>query len=433
MKVLHFLPWYSPRTKGGTEVFLLGLAKLQRQHGDQVEIIAPNRDRSVAYDDIDGIKVTYFPSPIHGTGHQLPGNPSWIDAHQAFMSSVEAFDPDAIHMHNVHYFYSSFVRDIAAAHRIRLCLTMHLLNVVCPNETLITESGELCTRNVAFSTCARCIGAQRNRSKVGATADAVSIAASAFSMRRWNSVFLATRIPYQRGIVEQEWLLDFLRANVHVDVLTPWFRTVLLQNGFDANRIRLRPNPLLDPERFTPRSPRVDRSRKMSFVFVGRLSTEKGLWLLIAALRALADLKGEFQLTFFGRQDEPVIVEALEELRNAAFSINVAGEAPHAEVMRSLREASYLVFPSSGAEMAPLVVQEALQNEIPVIAADLPSAAAFIRPGLNGLLFRRNDAHDLARVLRSVIEEKRIIHFGFTPIEDLENTVYSHYCALYAA
>ncbi|HYN80855.1 MAG TPA: glycosyltransferase family 4 protein [Gemmatimonadaceae bacterium] len=431
MRILHFLPWHSPRTRGGTEVFLMQLAKLQQSRGDEVSIIAPNDTRVAGHEQLDGLGVSFFPNPYGLTDTDRAAGPNKKEIQRLFVEMVDTISPDVMHLHGIDYFLQSFFEPLAGRNDLRMVLTIHLVNVVCPNQTLRNETGQFCTRRVDFATCSTCIGLQRHRKQFTSLVDAITIPLNDFLVNRWGSRHIADRIPYQKGVLQQTMLLDFLRNSVSVDVLSPWFYDVLMRNGFAPDRIGLRPNHFLRPDSFAAGPLRRLGAQRMKFLFVGRLSTDKGVGVVIEALKGVADLNGELEVTFLGKHLEPELVEALHALRASGFKLAFPGEASPDDVERSLRDAHYLIFPSLSEEMAPLVIQEALQNGVPVISSDTSSAAAFITDSVNGILFRRGEASDLTRAIRRVVERKSLMSFVVQSGPDIDSVLYSYYQRLY--
>jgi glycosyltransferase involved in cell wall biosynthesis len=130
-----------------------------------------------------------------------------------------------------------------------------------------------------------------------------------------------------------------------------------------------------------------------SFLFIGRLSREKGADLLAAA----AARTGQ-RAVFIG--DGPIA----ETLRAAAPDARLMGWLPPDRVVRELRRARALVFPSIWYETFGLVVYEALAAGVPVICGDNNAGREAIRPGENGLLFAGGDVDDLARQMRRLAD-----------------------------
>jgi glycosyltransferase involved in cell wall biosynthesis len=68
-----------------------------------------------------------------------------------------------------------------------------------------------------------------------------------------------------------------------------------------------------------------------------------------------------------------------------------------------------VVVPSRWYENSPNVILEAQAAHVPVVASDLGGMAELIQHGVNGLLFKVNDAPDLERQLARLMEEPGLI------------------------
>jgi glycosyltransferase involved in cell wall biosynthesis len=121
------------------------------------------------------------------------------------------------------------------------------------------------------------------------------------------------------------------------------------------------------------------------FLFVGRLSPEKG-----AAIFAEAARIAGVRPVFVG--DGPSADELQARYPDAAF---LGWESPR-EALGLMRSARALVFPSVWYEGQPLTVYEALALGTPVIVSDACAGREAIVDGENGLWFRSGDAASLA-------------------------------------
>jgi len=139
--------------------------------------------------------------------------------------------------------------------------------------------------------------------------------------------------------------------------------------------------------RFMVRSP-IDIAKRdavpvvdnKQFVFVGRMTGEKGVRQFAAAAR-----QSGLPATFVG--DGPL----LGEIQAMAGSIHCTGWLDRGGVDAMLRQARALVFPSTWFETGGLVVLEALARGIPVLVSRATAAADFVADGVNGFLI---DPHD---------------------------------------
>jgi glycosyltransferase involved in cell wall biosynthesis len=127
-------------------------------------------------------------------------------------------------------------------------------------------------------------------------------------------------------------------------------------------------------------------------LFVGRLSHEKGLHTL---LRAWEQLPATIPMKIVG--DGPLSQSLQDTVRRCALGhVEFAGRVDHATVLRLMKHARLLVFPSEWYEGYPLTITEAFACGLPVVASRLGAMARIIRDGDSGLLFTPQDAEDLA-------------------------------------
>ena len=85
-----------------------------------------------------------------------------------------------------------------------------------------------------------------------------------------------------------------------------------------------------------------------------------------------------------------------------------------------------LVLPSLWYENTPFVVLEAFAAGTPVVATDVGGLAEIVQHGVNGELFRRGDAGDLARCLQGLVDNpERLAGYreGIPEVESLDRNV----------
>lgn len=121
------------------------------------------------------------------------------------------------------------------------------------------------------------------------------------------------------------------------------------------------------------------------FLFVGRLSAEKGAFLFAQA----AERAGVTPV-FIG--DGPVA----EELRARFSDARLLGWRSPADTRAAMRQARALIFPSLWYEGQPLTVLEAKALGTPAIVSDGCAARESITDGVSGRLFTSGDAASLA-------------------------------------
>ena len=146
------------------------------------------------------------------------------------------------------------------------------------------------------------------------------------------------------------------------------------------------PNPTAAP-RAT-----VAANENHAFLYVGRLSPEKGCRLL-----AEAAMKVDADVVFVGDGPERAAIEA----RNPKAL--VTGWLPPAGVQDWLMKARCLVFPSLWYECQPLVPMEALAMGVPVITGSWSAGAEVVEDGKTGLHLAEPTTECLARAIAALM------------------------------
>ncbi|MBI4138589.1 glycosyltransferase [Candidatus Uhrbacteria bacterium] len=175
---------------------------------------------------------------------------------------------------------------------------------------------------------------------------------------------------------------------------TAWLLDVHRQYGFfHSSSTTVIPNPI-PVER--PQEPATSSqlSRPVTFLFVGRLSRDKGIDLLLSAWKQLGAERPNLHIVGDGpfrnnieSLDDPLIV--------------FHGPLPHDQVVRLMSECQALVVPSRVYENQPTVILEALAAGCRVAAARVGGIPETL--GEAGLTFLPGDADALTDVLRRIL------------------------------
>ena len=165
--------------------------------------------------------------------------------------------------------------------------------------------------------------------------------------------------------------------------LTEFARNKFIQGGLPAERIVVKPN-------FFHPDPEPEVRWENYALFVGRLSVEKGVDTLLTAWELLED---RMPLKIVG--DGP-LSDVVAQAARGLESVEWLRRQPREQVLRLMKRARVLIFPSICYENFPLVAAEAFAVGLPIIASNLGSLASLVNPGHTGLLFRPGDPEDLA-------------------------------------
>ena len=169
--------------------------------------------------------------------------------------------------------------------------------------------------------------------------------------------------------------------------------------------------------------------KRNRFAFFGQLTPYKGADVLLEAMRVLGpDFDGHLWL--FGANLDLMDKGFQARLRNllagASATVTVAGQYDHGDVLELMEDMDWIVVPSIWAETGPFVVWEALHARRPVICSPVGGLAEKVRHGENGLYFRRNDAQNLAALMRQAASDPTLwkdLHEQITPPYGMDSHV----------
>lgn len=139
------------------------------------------------------------------------------------------------------------------------------------------------------------------------------------------------------------------------------------------------------------------------FVCVGRLSSEKGQFVLIDALGELRRQGVEAELVLAGDGELRSAIEQHCQLRGVADRVRITGWISGAEVRKEI-EASRALVLSSFAEGLPVVLMEAMACARPVIATRVSGIPELVRDGQDGWVVAPGNALELAQAMRRCLE-----------------------------
>ena len=294
--------------------------------------------------------------------------PGWRGAIQFLSSSWNIFvsiklekhirlnRPDIIHVHNWHYATGPIVIRTAKRKNIPIVLTLHNYRLLCPSATLLNK-GNIFTDSIKASFPWK------------------AVAEKVYRNSTFQTFWLAFVIWFHKGIGTWKIVDKFI-------VLTDFSKSLFVNSSLKipAEKFVVKPNFVNQPDI-------MELKRKNSALFVGRLSEEKGIKVLLEAFRM-----SNYNLVIAG--DGPLkneVYKACKENKNLQY----VGNLDRSEVQRAMQEYQVLIFPSTWYEGMPLTILEAFASGMPVIASNLGAMASMIKHGYNGLHFDVGNSKDL--------------------------------------
>ena len=267
-----------------------------------------------------------------------------------------------MHIHTWTKVLSSAVFAAATRNGNPLLLTAHDYFTVCPNGGFYDYAKKrICELAPMSAACVRCDCDRRS-----------------YAQKLWRAA---------RQARQDRWVRN--NPKVHYAFVSEYCRDILapfLHSEFPYEVLR---NPV-DHIEFGE----AGRERD-AFVFIGRVSPEKGADLFCEAVAAIG-AKG-------------VVIgdgEMLPDLKARFPQIDFTGWVKPGEMrLHGATRAIAMVQPSRLHEAAPLTPLQMLEQGVPCIVPDRCAACDYIEEGVNGLLFKTGDVEDLERAMREMLEK----------------------------
>jgi glycosyltransferase involved in cell wall biosynthesis len=410
--VTHFFP---PRHNAGTENYTLGLARSLQSRGNDVQVIcAEDWNSGESY--WNGV-VDEMYQGVHVKRIRL----NWMkaeDPNQVLYHSgevkqwmtqwLEKESFDVVHVLSSYSLGIGLMESVSAA-RIPLILTLMDFWYLCPTLQLIRSNGELCDGHTTALQCQTCLladlGSVQKISRLGISPEVQVLFLNPLSYLKIFAKQQGFRgrllnISERKRLLQDSIKLPDLVLS-HSNIVREIFslhtdREIrILQNGHELSWLGAYKGKSVG-----------DRLR---IGYVGQVISIKGVHVLVEAFQE-GNFGDKATLDIWGGHEEgSAYINQLKTLIGDDPRISLRGRFAHEKLAEVFSTIDVLVVPSLWYENAPLVIQEAFAAKIPVLTTNLGGMREAVLDEVNGLLFERDSAGDLARQLRRLITEPALL------------------------
>jgi glycosyltransferase involved in cell wall biosynthesis len=332
---------YSSDSPSGEDVVAEEECRLLEAHG--LEVCRYSRSN-------DELKVAAY-GDLALTALQTPWS---VNTYHDMKRFLDRHRPDLVHVHNTFPLISNSVVDACHHAGVPCVATVHNYRFGCANGLLLRD-GRPCETCLSTGSVLPGLRHRCYRNSLPATL----VVATSIALSRARKV-LARRVSA-------------------IIALTEFQKSLLVKSGVPADKVVVKPNFVQAPRVVTDW-----RDRDLGFLFVGRLSHEKGLRLLMEVWKRLGGAAGK--LTVIG--DGPLRAELQRE---SPDGVNFLGKLPRTEVLELIGRARALLFPSIWFETFGLTIVEAFSNGVPVIASRIGGVPEIVDDGVVGELVSPGD------------------------------------------
>lgn len=267
--------------------------------------------------------------------------------------AIERHRPDVVHIHNLHYAIGPLAVRVAKGMGVPVVMTLHNYRLLCPSATLF-HNGEVFTASL----------------HAGFPWEAVRKGVHSHSVVKTWWLAVTNWIHRKAGTWQ---MVD------RYITLTDFAKRLFVDSSFGvvAEKFVTKPNFVVD-------GTKTAVPRGHHFLFIGRLTQEKGVQVLLDAFAGT-----DYQLRIAG--DGP-LCSLVMEVTQTSPNITYLGNLNRSAINQQLAECAALLFPSIWYEGLPMTLIEAFAAGTPVIASDLGAMRSLVHEGENGWRFTANDA-----------------------------------------
>lgn len=411
MRILQISCSYFPAKVGGTESYVHNLSKELAGRGHQslvcfVTDFVSREDVSLrlkeyCFDTVPVLAIEKNTFKRLTEELYLGDNP---ELYRIFKEYLERIKPDVVHFHHFSPTDALVQMRVAKAMNLPVVLTYHTPMMTCGRGDMLYFGRRPCEGRIEYKKCLFCSQIKYGVPRPFAylwlnlprgVAEYLSRTTSKLNIKsRWCTWL---QLPWLTRERLARWQEGFELVDQFVSV-SQWVHDLLLKNNIPRGKVTLCRQGTTGAASLIKKEHKVG----MRLGFIGRIHVFKGVDLLVKAFKMIPS-RYQLALYVYGLPQENIAENRYyNRLRRESCPdkrIKWMGILEEKDKFQVLSELDALVIPSRWLETGPLVLLEAWAVKTPVIAASLGGITELLSEGIGGLLFKPEDAPDLARVI----------------------------------
>lgn len=294
------------------------------------------------------------------------------ETYRDIKTMIRRFRPDVAHFHNIFYVITPAAYFACREEGVPVVQSQHNFRLKCANGLLYRQN----------KVCEECVKKSLWQ----------GIYHGCYRDSRLLTAFIA-------GTLMDHWRKRTWHNAVDIYISASQFgKQKLIEMGMPGEKIAVKPN-------FVYPVPSVDDRKDQGYaLYVGRLSEEKGVRVLLEAWKSVPDVPlriiGEGPLS-----GSLKVYTQSQGIRNVQF-LGYVNQKTYEENMCGAR---FLIVPSQCYENFPRIIVEAFARGIPVIASNLGTLRELVEDQGTGLLFEPQDVRQLTEKIRRLFLDSALV------------------------
>ncbi len=286
--------------------------------------------------------------------------------------------PDIVHIHGVSKSLSWSPVNVIYSYNIPIVYTLHDYGLVCPNLGIYNFKTDKNCEYYKPGYILNCLLTDCDKRNY------------VQKLWRWFRFFI-TRYFFKIN----------KKINTYIAV-SNFIRKIIKENLASNKHFKIIYNPIEQIKVKSKKVEKEDHRNKVKFLFVGRLSIEKGIDILLEAMEQV-----DAELVVIG-EGELIGICKEKSKEMGRDKIKVLGYQNREVIAEQMLKSHALVLPSKCMEPAPLVIGEASFNFLPSIVSDHGGLTEFISDGENGLYFEAGDKNSLIKAMNKIVKDQKL-------------------------
>ena len=355
--------------RGGAERVLFEEKKILEAHGHQVPVFSqahPHNETSEFSDYYVPFKDWRNISLLQ----KVPMALKLMYDHRTargFNRFLEASKSNIVHTHNIYGGLTTSILDIAKRKGVPVVMTLHDYKLICPSYAMLNRG----------TVCEDCKGGSFILSMLNTCHKESLTASGVYCIESYLNKWL-----HKYDTISYFICPSMFSLQKHAE------------HGISQDRLLHIPN-FVNSSIYKPQ---YENGRYA--LFVGRISREKGIFTLLAAVEHL-----NIQVRIVG--DGPLKAE-YEDMAKSMSHVIFEGYKTGNDLKRLYEDAAFLVLPSECYENAPMTILEAYAYGKPAVGSRIGGIAEMIDHGKTGMLFEMGNAHQLAECIENLWSKKSL-------------------------
>ncbi|MGG0739344.1 glycosyltransferase family 4 protein [Niallia taxi] len=280
---------------------------------------------------------------------------------------LENYNIDIAHLNIFQHQLSPSILLPLKKKKIPIIYTVHDLKVMCPNYKMLSQG----------NICEKCKGGKYYNSLLNRCTKNSILGSAVNMIEAYAHSFLKT-------------------YNKHIDIfITPsnYYREKMIEWGFPKEKIYHIPN-FVNPNDFIP-----SYTSKGYFLYLGRLSEEKGIITLLESIK-LTNTDVKVKIVGTGPLEESI--KNFIKLNNLESKVELLGFQSGDTLNAIIKDSKAVIMPSEWYENGPLSLIESFALGKPVIGSNIGGIPEHIDDKKNGFLFTPKSSVELGTILDNV-------------------------------